>query len=63
MVCYSIGVLNLWLSLVAGYNYLPLCLELVLQQGSPYYQVKCGGLDLTVSNILASLGQCLEDGG
>lgn len=61
MVCYSMGVLHLWLSLEAGYNYLPLCSELFFQQGSRYYQVKCGRLDLTVSNILSGLGQRSED--
>ena len=61
MVCYSIEVLHLWLSLAAGYNYLPLCSELFFRQGSRYYQVKCGRLDLTVSNILAGLGRRSED--
>lgn len=33
----------------------------IFQQGSRYYQVKCGRLDLTVSITLAGLGQCSED--
>lgn len=33
MVCYSIEVLHLWLSLEAWYNYLPLCSELFFSRG------------------------------
>lgn len=64
MVCHSVAVLGLCLSLAAGYKFLYGQRIFFSSRGwGRYYQFKWARLDLTVVTIPAGLGHCLEDRG